>query len=850
SITVTDDKGCVTTTSTTVNQPDMLNPSVSVTNVTCFAGTNGAIDLSISGGTQGYTYLWSNPGGSTTQDISGLVAGTYTVTITDANLCAATISATVTQPNQLIATCPGNMTHCYEDGLLTLTGATPTGGVYSGPGVTGGVFNPVVAGIGTHTITYTYINTAGCVATCTFTIQVYICCELPEALCKNATVVLAGNTVTLLPAQVDNGSTADCGLVCLIVTPNVFDCDDIGTHIVTLKVQDALGRMATCTATVTVRDLTTPSIICPADKVVGTEPGKCTAVVTYANPSFGDNCPGVTAALTSGLPSGSMFPIGMTVVEWKTTDHVGLTKTCSFKVTVNDVQPPTITCPPNIVKNTDAGRCDAVVTYTTPTVGDNCTGASGALVPPSLPSGSVFPKGVNTVVWEATDGAGLTKRCTFTVTVNDNQLPTITCPANLSKSTMLDSCVAYVTYGIPTATDNCSSPAPTVTRVSGPASGGRFLKGTTTVIWRATDGAGLSRTCSFMVMVNDTQVPTAKCPAPVTRYSTSTSCSVPVTYAVTLLDNCPGGTVSRVSGLASGSSFPVGVSPVVWKATDASGNTSTCSFSVTVLDTIKPAISCPANIVTGTDPGQCCAMETYTTPTASDNCSGVTVALHSGLASGSAFPPGVSTVVWRGTDASGNTRTCSFTVTVNDTQPPMVMCPGNRTVNGAGNPCTYPSASLPSATVMENCPNYTLTHNAPAQLGVGVHAIVWTATDAAGNPAQCTYQVTVQCGTAPEQSTTVEDRDAPQAEPTESMSLLLMPNPTQGRVTATFQEMKTEEGLLLVYDPLGRLIVQQRLAVGQTQQVLEDMGDLPAGAYRVQLRTAQGTISKTLMVNR
>lgn len=82
------------------------------------------------------------------------------------------------------------------------------------------------------------------------------------------------------------------------------------------------------------------------------------------------------------------------------------------------------------------------------------------------------------------------------------------------------------------------------------------------------------------------------------------------------------------------------------------------------------------------------------------------------------------------------------------------------------------------------------------------------------------------------------------------MTLHLMPNPTQGRVVATFQEMTSNDGLLLVYDQMGRLILQQRLAAGQTQQVLEDVSDLPEGLYRVQLRTEQGMVAKTLMVNR
>ncbi|NDJ00212.1 hypothetical protein GWA97_14135, partial [Flavobacterium sp. LaA7.5] len=68
-------------------------------NVSCNAGSNGAVDLTVTGGTAPYTYLWNTT--ATTQDLSGLTAGTYEVTVTDANGCTATASVTVTQPTVL-----------------------------------------------------------------------------------------------------------------------------------------------------------------------------------------------------------------------------------------------------------------------------------------------------------------------------------------------------------------------------------------------------------------------------------------------------------------------------------------------------------------------------------------------------------------------------------------------------------------------------------------------------------------------------------------------------------------------------------------------------------------------------
>jgi gliding motility-associated-like protein len=97
SVQVTDNLGCTVNGSTIITQP--LAPILlqeSHTNILCFGNNTGSIDLSVSGGTSPYTYSWSNS--ATTQDLQNLIAGTYIVTVTDANGCIATLSIPVTQP--------------------------------------------------------------------------------------------------------------------------------------------------------------------------------------------------------------------------------------------------------------------------------------------------------------------------------------------------------------------------------------------------------------------------------------------------------------------------------------------------------------------------------------------------------------------------------------------------------------------------------------------------------------------------------------------------------------------------------------------------------------------------------
>src|SRR4029078_336071 len=182
--------------------------------------------------------------------------------------------------------------------------------------------------------------------------------------------------------------------------------------------------------------------------------GTCTAVVTYTDPTGTDNCTGATTSQTAGLASGSTFPAGTTTNTFTVTDASGNTASCSFTVTVNDTEVPTITCPSNITQSADAGTCGAVVTYTAPLGTDNCPGATTAQTA-GLASGSTFPTGTTTNTFTVTDASNNTASCSFTVTINYIEVPTITCPANITQANDAGTCGAVVTYTAPTGTDNC-----------------------------------------------------------------------------------------------------------------------------------------------------------------------------------------------------------------------------------------------------------------------------------------------------------------------------------------------------------------------------------------------------------
>jgi gliding motility-associated-like protein len=129
-VTVTDANGCTFSASEEITQPSAgLAASISSTqNVNCFGGNNASVQLAVSGGTSPYSYNWSN--GATSQNISSLVAGVYSVTVTDANGCTETQTATITQPTDALSTSINNITNvsCYGNStaaiLINVNGGT------------------------------------------------------------------------------------------------------------------------------------------------------------------------------------------------------------------------------------------------------------------------------------------------------------------------------------------------------------------------------------------------------------------------------------------------------------------------------------------------------------------------------------------------------------------------------------------------------------------------------------------------------------------------------------------------------------------------------------------------------
>jgi len=670
----------------------------------------------------------------------GTTIVTWTVTDASGNINTDTQEVTVEdQTNPVIVGLPADIVVSNDPGVcnavVNWTAPTVTDNC-TGATISqiSGIANGGTFPLGTTTIQYEALDGAGNSVVGSFTVTVNDT-ENPTITAPADVPVSADNNCQATGVALGAPVTGDnCGVASVTNdAPSIFS---LGTTVVTWTVTDDAGNVSTDVQNVIVTDNQNPTIIAPADITVSADASCQATIADLGTPVTSDNCS--VASVVNDAPA--TFPLGNTTVTWTVTDGSGNVTTDAQEIIVVDDTDPVITgMPADISVNNDPGVCEAVVSWTDPTVTDNCTGATITLTS-SIPNGDPFPVGVHTVEYTATDGSGNQVTGTFTVTVTDNENPTIAAPADLSVNAN-NFCTAFsVALGSPVTSDNCG--VVTITN-DGPAI---YPLGSTVVTWTVTDAAGNSATATQNVTVVDNQDPTVVAPADIDLTADS-NCQATVSDLGSPIssDNC---NVVSVTNNAP-AVFPLGVTVVTWTATDGSGNTATDTQDITVVDEIDPTIvGLPADISVSNDLGNCDAVVTWTAPTADDNCTGATIAQTAGAASGSAFPVGVSTIEYTATDGSGNQVTGSFTITVTDNENPTIVAAAD-TVIEANNFCVALNIVLDAPTVNDNCSVASVVNNAPVIYPLGNTIVTWTVTDAAGNTATATQNVTVVDSTAP-----------------------------------------------------------------------------------------------------
>jgi HYR domain len=570
---------------------------------------------------------------------------------------------------------------------------------------------------------------------------VFVVCALPTTVAADPPFIFVNNVVTeatgpngapvsyTVTTSDDNGSPQ---ISCSPADGSVFPI--LANQLASCTATDTVtGEQATWGFTVTVQDTTPPTLNLPSP-ITAEATGPSGAVVTYT--ATADDIVDGTLPASCSPASGSTFPVGTTSVDCTATDAHSNSSSGSFSVTVQDTTPPVVTVPAPIT--IDAAGSGAVVTYTA-SASDN---VSGSLTPTCTPaSGSTFPVGTTTVDCNATDGAGNTGSNSFTVTVRDTTPPTLNLPGPITVEATGPN-GAVVTYTA-TATDNVSG---NVTPSCSPQSDSTFPLGTTTVTCTATDTAGNSASGTFTVTVRDTTPPTLGLPAPILAEATGPN-GAAVSYTATANDTVSG-SLTPTCDPASGSTFPLGLTTVSCTVRDGAGNATSGQFTVTVQDTVAPAIKVAAARVSVEAVSSGGAPVTYALPTAQDLVDGP-VPVSCTPKPGAQFRFGSTTVDCHAIDSRGNASSASFEVLVVDTTPPVLTVPAAITVSSNGAQTLAASDPIVSkflsgATARDIVAGgVSVTNNAPSTFPVGTTTVTFSAADPSGNTATATSTVTV-----------------------------------------------------------------------------------------------------------
>jgi len=576
---------------------------------------------------------------SATDTASNTANGSFTVTVqdtTDPSIADnSNILLEATGPSGAVATFSNPAASDSVDGSVDVQCVPPSGSTF---------------GLGTASVTCTATDDSGNSNSSSFDVTV----QDTTAPSLNLPAVINAEATGASGAMVSYTATATDlvdGSVAANCSPVSGSTFALGTTLVSCSAIDSHSNNSSGSFNVVVSDTTAPVLALP-DDITAEATGPSGAAVSYTA-SASDLVDGAVTPSCSPL-SGATFPLGTTAVACSATDAHSNTSNGSFNVTVKDTTAPTIEVHGNETAEA-TGPSGAVVNYTSPATHDAVSGDGVASCLPA--SGTTFALGTTTVTCSASDAAGNSSSSSFDVTVEDTTAPTIDPHGNETAEATGPS-GAVVNYTSPATHDAVDGDG---VASCTPASGSTFALGTTTVTCTATDAADNSSSSSFTVTVEDTTAPTIDLHGNETAEATGPSGAV-VNYTSPATHDAVDGDGVASCAPASGSTFALGTTTVTCTATDAAGNSSNSSFTVTVQDTTSPTIADNLDmVVPATSSGG--AVVNFSNPAATDSVD-LSVDVVCVPASGSIFLPGHTTVTCTATDDSGNTAQSSFDVWV------------------------------------------------------------------------------------------------------------------------------------------------------------------------------------------
>ncbi len=706
-----------------ITEPAALTADVASTNITCFGADDGTITITNPSGGYG-TYEYSIDGGTNWQasgTFTGLPPATCNVQIRDAANPACVIilnaSLQITEPDALTADVASTNITCFgaDDGTITVS--NPAGGYgtyeYSIDGGTNWQAGGTFTGLPPATCNVQIRDAAN--TDCVITLNASLQITEPDALTADVAhtdvtcVGFDNGTITVSNPAGGHGtyeaSIGDGWFAFTTATPYTFENLEAGLYSVEIRDadnEDCVVIVSENLEIAVIPDTEDPEISCVDNQEEDTDPGDC----TYTHSGTGwdatatDNCEvaSVTYELTGATTGtgtsldGVTFNAGETTITWTATDTSDNTADCSFTVTVEDNEPPTITCPEDIAENTQGGSCHRNINPPAPAYDDNCaiesitwemTGASTGSGTGHM-GNTTFYAGVTEVTYTVTDTSGNAESCSFTVTITDNVPPEITCPADIQQTADPGRCYATLSpadLGEPAVSDNCTPEEDILVSNNFAAlfPNGQVPVGTHIITWTAEDASGNTATCEQEITVTDDEPPTFTPPSDITIYVDANceyDASVPFTGNVTnVSDNCtPSGdiSVSYSDAIEDGECPGTYIITRTWSVADANGNEATHDQTITVADNRPPSITVPPTIQIecDQDPDD---LSLTGEATGSNVCGGEVDIDYSDEIFPRPCPTEYDIIrTWVATDCSGNTRTGEQTIRVRDTTPPAV----------------------------------------------------------------------------------------------------------------------------------------------------------------------------------
>ena len=484
-----------------------------------------------------------------------------------------------------------------------------------------------------------------------------------------------------------------------------------------------------------------------------------------------DNClADANVVLTQRPAAGTIIGVLDSVVQITIIgdDTHGNIDSCHFEVRLKDEIIPQITCPANIDVSLDANCQATLADYTSlATITDNCTITTDLTITQSPAAGQIINgPTVTTVTLVVTDESGNTNNCSFKVNYEDTTPPSLTCPADETISVDGD-CPMFLADYTQTATyaDNCTLNS-NLTVTQSPIAGTQLKEnGTTQIVTiTVTDESGNSTNCSLTVSLEDKTPPALVCHSNEILYANGTcEIAIPDYTNPTITSACATGndiTIGQIPAAGTIISGHQTMQAITITAKDKSGNTSQCTFNVTVLDTIKPQIICPADTTIYADANcENTIPDLLTVLNYQDNCTatGSITATQSPIAGTAISGDSTSyTITFTVDDGNGNQSQCAMTVELVDTTAPEIVCLADQVLYATANCENSIPNYIPAIMRTDNCANaneFTIIQTPTAGTILTGHntseTIIITVTDNSGNTSQCDFEVVLKDTIAP-----------------------------------------------------------------------------------------------------